>query len=191
MKTIKYLSLFLFISIFSCTQQNTDENDHSQHQSAETEQPSKSKSPASTAMANIGNTHVHIEYHSPRVRNRVIFGGLVAYGEVWVTGAHSATTINFYNDVFIGETRIKEGKYAFFTIPGEEAWTIILNENYDQHLADDYDSSLDVLRLEVKPETLQSNQEELLYEVKQTDENLGIISISWATSKITFNVKAL
>ncbi|WP_315823234.1 DUF2911 domain-containing protein [Paraflavitalea speifideaquila] len=52
-------------------------------------------SPARMAMANIGKSYIRIEYHAPGTKDRVIWGGLVPYGTVWVTGAHSATTINF------------------------------------------------------------------------------------------------
>ena len=31
---------------------------------------------------------IHIDYSSPRMRNRKIFGGLVPYGEVWRVGAN-------------------------------------------------------------------------------------------------------
>ena len=48
------------------------------------------KSLHTAAMANIGDNHVHLDYSSPRVRGRQIFGGLVAYDQVWSTGAHNA-----------------------------------------------------------------------------------------------------
>jgi hypothetical protein len=97
-------------------------------------------------MANIGSVHVHIDYSSPSVRGREIFGGLVAFDEVWVTGAHSATNISFDKDLMIEGKEVKSGKYALFTIPGKESWTVILNSNYDQHLADDYTEEEDVAR---------------------------------------------
>jgi hypothetical protein len=106
-------------------------------------------SPERMTMANIGRAHVHMEYHSPGVKNRVIWGGLVPYDQVWVSGAHSATTIDFSKDVFIMGGTVKAGTYAFFTIPGKQNWTVILNTNYDQHLADEYDQKEDVARYQV------------------------------------------
>ena len=73
--------------------EHQEHQDHTAHDSSTADK--KPKSPAQMAMANVGNSHVHIEYNAPSKRGRVIFGGLVAYDEVWVTGAHSATTINF------------------------------------------------------------------------------------------------
>ena len=53
------------------------------------------KSIKSSAVGVIGKDSVKIIYHSPGVRKRIIWGGLVPYDEVWVTGAHDATTIEF------------------------------------------------------------------------------------------------
>ena len=196
MKKINLLFLVLFAAaLVACSgdkeQKEAEEGHDHDHAATQTASPGKSKSPASQAMTNIGNTHVHIEYHAPSVRGRQIFGGLVAYNEVWVTGAHSATSINFPNDVSLNGNKVPKGKYAFFTIPGESEWTIIINENFEQHLADDYDQKLDVIRFTVKPERLTETREQLLYEVQSTGEKEGIISISWADVKVTFNVKEL
>jgi hypothetical protein len=148
----------------------------------------KPKSPAESTKVTIGNTLVQIDYHSPGVRGRTVFGGLVAYNEVWVTGAHSATTIEFSTDVELNGNRIKKGKYALFTIPGKDEWTLIINEDYNQHLADNYDQNKDVLRLQLMPETLETIQEHLLYEVTPVENNEGTISINWADIKVSFKI---
>ncbi|MFT7149704.1 MAG: hypothetical protein ACI82Q_001564 [Nonlabens sp.] len=190
MKTIKTLSMIVMALIFtSCSgEKKEDATDHSEHTPAATSTAGQSKSPASQAMTNIGGTHVHIEYHAPSVRGRQVFGGLVAYGEVWVTGAHSATSINFPNDVTLNGKKVPKGKYALFTIPGEDEWTVIINKNFEQHLADDYDENVDVARIQVKPETLDEIQEQLRYDITETEEGKGIISIAWADVKISFEV---
>ena len=193
---MKYIYLIILAVIFAAcstsgekqTEQKSDEMDHSAHMAESKEQP-KSKSPMQMAMTNVGKNHVHIEYHSPSKRGRQIFGGLVAYGEVWVTGAHNATSIRFSKDVEIGGVEIPEGKYALFTIPGEDEWTIIINKNWDQHLADEYDKTEDMVRLTTVPEKLEEPIESLTYEVIAEDNNTGTISISWDDVKISFQVK--
>jgi len=152
--------------------------DHSAHQHGEHESPAANPdtikgSPHRSAMANIGPVHVHVEYNSPGVRNRIIWGGLVPMGEVWVTGAHNATSVQFYDEVKIAGKVLPKGKYAFFTIPATSAWTLILNRNWDQHLADEYDAKDDVLRLKVIPDTLATPQERLLYQVVADNEKQG------------------
>ncbi len=162
-----------------------------QHEAATEATPAKKKpaSPKRAAMAMVGSNHIHIDYSSPSVRGRVIWGGLVPYDKVWSTGAHKATSINFPEPVIINGTEIPAGKYGFFTIPGKETWTVILNKNWDMHLADDYDAKEDVLRLEVTPEKLAEIQESLEYQVTPTGDNSAIISVAWEYLKISFEVK--
>lgn len=195
MKKINLLFFtLLLVAFMACSgdkKQKEEAGADHDHAAAQTASPSTSKSPATEAMTNIGGTHVHIAYHAPSTRGRQIFGGLVAYDEVWVTGAHSATAIEFYGDVELNGNKVAKGKYALFTIPGESEWTIIINENYEQHLADDYDQDLDIVRLKASPEKLSEVQEQLLYEVKSTGDKKGVISISWADVKVSFNVKEL
>jgi hypothetical protein len=81
------------------------------------------------------------------VKDRTIWGGLVAYDNVWVAGAHSATKISFSKDVIIGNKTVAKGTYALFAIPGKQEWTLMPNTNFNQHLADDYRQSEDVLRI--------------------------------------------
>ncbi len=186
--TVILVSVILFCSCGTSEKGSTHHDNHG-HSNAIDDGKKKPKSPKQMAMSNIGENHVHIEYSSPGKRGRQIFGGLVAYGEVWVTGAHKATSIQFSKDVEIGDTAIKAGKYALFTIPGEAEWTIIINKNWDQHLADDYSEAEDIVRLKVNPEKLNETVESLTYEVQAIDDNTGIIAISWDDVKVSFKIK--
>ncbi|WP_242928436.1 DUF2911 domain-containing protein [Pontibacter vulgaris] len=136
----------------------------------------------------IGDAHLTINYHSPAVRGRMIWGGLVAYNQVWVTGAHSATSLTTDKDITIGGERMPAGKYALFTIPDENEWSIIINRNWEQHLADDYSEKDDVLRITVKPEEVVQPQERLRYEIVSESNNKGMIVISWDKLKVSIPV---
>ena len=162
---------------------------HTDDSSKETKADKKPKSPRTASMAMIGGNHVHIDYSSPSMRGRKIFGGLVGYGQVWVTGAHKATNITFNNDVIIEATTILKGKYGLFTIPGETQWTIIINKDWDMHLADDYDEANDVVRLVVDVEELESAVEALTFEVTATDDTYGNVTIMWENTSVSFEVK--
>lgn len=144
-------------------------------------------SPKRVAMATIGNTHIHIEYGSPGVKGRMIWGGLVAYNEVWATGAHNATTIEFSTDVTIAGKKVRKGKYAFFTIPGKTEWTILLNTRHQQHLADEYNSAEDVIRLKVKPTRNSKMVQRLTFTIK-TKGNNASINMEWEHIGIALNI---
>lgn len=185
---------FLCACLLAWSCQNNTGHDHAAHQHAEHESPAANTdtikgSPQRSAMANIGPVHVHLEYSSPGVRGRIIWGGLVPFREVWVTGAHNATSIQFYDQVKIAGKVVPKGKYAFFTIPDTSEWTLILNRNWDQHLADEYDAKDDVLRLKVKPDTLSTVQERLLYKVLADNDQQGKIEMYWEKLKISLPVE--
>ncbi len=137
------------------------------------------KSIKCSAVGKIGTASVRINYYSPSVRGRIIWGGVVPLDEVWVTGAHSATNIEISKAFRIGNKTIPAGTYAIFTIPSKTEWTFILNKNYNQHLADDYDAKDDIVRLKVKPIALARPLERLQYFVKNNK-----ISIGWDKVKI-------
>lgn len=145
-------------------------------------------SPERTAMGNIGDCHIHIIYSSPGTKGRVIWGGLVPLDQLWVTGAHNATRINFHADVNINGKKIKKGEYAFFTIPGKERWTLIFNTRVRQHLTDDYNQSEDVIRIKVTPEKLPFPVKRLTYKVKETSKSNGIVSMEWDSLKISLSI---
>ena len=147
-------------------------------------------SPHRTAMNTIAGTHVHIEYSSPGVKDRVIWGGLVAWDKVWVAGAHQATSIRFYKDVLIDGKTIPAGTYAFFAIPGKDKWTLLLNRNYDQHLADDYRESEDIIRLSVEPSKNATTQR-LTYVVESVKEKQGVVNLMWENIKVGLPFKVI
>lgn len=187
----KLTILFLGVSLaFACSPKtestSESEMDHSQHMTPADSTQQKPKSPKTSAMAMVSGNHIHIDYSSPSVRGRQIFGGLVAFGEVWSTGAHMATSIQFEKPVIIGGKEVPEGKYGFFTIPGQTEWTIILNQVWDMHLADDYDMGKDILRIQVIPETLPETIESLVYTVEETSPGIGKISVAWDKTKVSF-----
>lgn len=142
------------------------------------------------AMGTIGNSGITINYYSPAVRGRVIWGGLVPFDNVWVTGAHKATSMEFNQEVVIGGVTVAPGKYALFTIPGKEQWTFIINKNWEQHLADDYDPKDDVVRVMVTPETEEPHQERLRYVVEEEGDEGGEVVVYWEKLEISLPVRS-
>lgn len=123
------------------------------------------------------DTHsLSIAYSSPRVRQRKIWNSLVPFHKVWRTGANEATVFETTRDLIINNQRLPKGKYAVFTIPSEDNWTIIFNREWDQWGAYGYDESKDQLRIEIKPEENYTHQEEMTF--KLTDRS---IEFRWET----------
>jgi hypothetical protein len=138
-----------------------------------------------TTMLSISGCHLHIEYSSPGVRGRTIWGGLVAYDEVWVTGAHNATALTISKPIKMDGKTIPAGTYAIFTIPTKGNWTFILNRNTNQHLADDYKQADDIVRIPVQPQPVSMTQR-LTYTITSASKKTGNLAISW--EKLSVNI---
>lgn len=182
MKKISLITFCLLSAIISFAQ-------HENHQpKVDTNKiAAKPKSPKMVTMEMIGDNHVHIEYGSPSVRGRNIWNGLVAYDQVWSTGAHKATWIDFSKDVMIEGKHLPKGKYGFFTIPNKDKWTVILSKTWDMHLADDYKAENDAIRIIVKPKKNKQLTEALTYEVNAKNKNNGTIKMTWEYLSIVFD----
>ena len=171
----------IFFTSLSVSAQKTDEVCYNPNQVKDTSK----KSIRSRAVAVINGDSIKINYHSPGVRKRVIWGGLVPYNEVWVTGAHNATTLEIAKAFVINGKEIPAGKYALFTIPGKKEWIVIINKNWDQHLASEYDEKDDMVRVKVKPRK-NEHTERLQYFIEATKPNEGTIAVAWEKVRIEF-----
>ena len=146
------------------------------------------KSIKSMAFAVINGDSIKINYHSPGVRKRIIWGGLVPYDEVWVTGAHDATTLEIPKAFVVNGKEIPAGKYAIFTIPGKNEWTVIINKQWKQHLATEYDEKEDVVRIKVKPKK-NVHTERLQYFIVPVKDKDAKIAVAWEKIRIEFSIK--
>jgi hypothetical protein len=191
MRTL-FLLILLSIFTFNCKQEAKAESNEANHENhklttdKEETTPKKVLSPHIETMAMIGDAHIHIDYSSPGVRGRIIFGGLVGYDQVWQAGAHRATWLETNKDLIIDGKTLPAGKYGLFTIPSKDEWKIMLNSNWDQHGKDEYDEKDDVLRFTVKPIISEDITEHLEYKVNKVNESEGSISLAWEKVKIEF-----
>ncbi|MDX1471477.1 MAG: DUF2911 domain-containing protein [Flavobacteriaceae bacterium] len=188
------LSILIVTMAFTgCKDENSQiqESEHIHEMGEPNAETKNSLSPHTSAMAMIGDAHVHIDYSSPGVRNRIIFGGLLAYDEVWQAGAHMATWIETNKDLIIDGKTLPAGKYGLFAIPSRAKWTLIFNTNWNQHGKDEYNPEEDVLRVTVETEFIDEITEHLKYAVEETGEDEGVISLEWEKVKVElpFEVK--
>lgn len=146
-------------------------------------------SPKASISYTIGYTEVRINYSSPAVKERVVWGGLVPYDKIWRGGANEATTVEFSTDVNIEGQTLRAGKYALFFIPGEKEWTVIFNKQADQWGAYKYDESQDAIRLTIEPKLNEGMQERLLYSIHDMKMDMGYIKLSWEKLRLYMRFK--
>ena len=94
-------------------------------------QSDKSKRPSPPATASCaladGKT-ITVDYSSPRVKGRKIFGEHEPYGKVWRAGANEATTFVTTADLKVGGKDVPAGDYTMFAIPNPDSWTLIISK---------------------------------------------------------------
>lgn len=145
----------------------------------------KPASPAATATGKIKDANITIAYSSPSVKDRKIWGDLVAYDKVWRAGANEATTFETDKDITIQGKKLAKGKYSFFLIPkASGTWTAIFNKEAKQWGSYDYKEAQDALRVEVKTKALPTKQETLVYKV-----NSSGFTMDWDKISVPVEIK--
>jgi hypothetical protein len=152
---------------------------------AEANAQEKPLSPKETVEGKIDGVNTEIVYCRPSARGRKMIGGKEPFGQVWRTGANAATTIEFDKPVKIEGKTLAAGKYALFTIPNEDEWTIIFNRDYNQQGAYNYDEKKDVLRVNVKPK-----KTEQFVETFTITPEKDRVSLKWENTEVGFKVKS-
>lgn len=149
-----------------------------------TPQPSTTQ----TMKQNFSTGFVELSYSRPNVKGRKIFGDLVPYGKVWRTGANSATTLNFSEDVSIGGKEIKAGKYGLLTIPGETEWTVIITKDITVTSPAAYKMENDVVRFTAKPMAFPMSEETFTINFDNvTGSSIGVYMI-WDKTIVSFPI---
>lgn len=146
-------------------------------------------SPTQNLKQDFALSSIELSYSRPGVKGRKIFGDLVPYGKVWRTGANSATTVTFGDDVTIGDTKIKAGTYGLLTIPDKNTWTIIISKNTTVTNPADYKQDEDIVRVNAKPYTLPFSEETFTISINNVKDNSCTIGLAWDNQYVGFDVK--
>lgn len=123
---------------------------------------SQRPSPAAHAECKLANgTTINVDYSSPRMKGRKVFGGIVPYGAVWRTGANEATTFVVNANVRVGSLEVPAGTYTLFAIPEDgKAWTLIVSKKTGEWGIPYPGEQFDLGRTEMHVESLASPAEE-------------------------------
>ncbi len=145
-------------------------------------------SPFSHVSQAVGLTDITVDYSSPAVKGRTIWGELVPYDKLWRTGANTATKITFTKDVLVADKPVPAGTYAIFSIPGKGTWTIILNKNAAQGGTAAYKQELDAVRFEVTPQAAPS-RERLTFLFADFTDDTASLQLEWEKLRVTIPIK--
>ncbi|MFC4230832.1 DUF2911 domain-containing protein [Parasediminibacterium paludis] len=136
-------------------------------------------SPTQTIKQNFGLGTVEVNYSRPGVKGRKIFGDVVPFDKVWRTGANGATIINFSDDVIIGGTTVKAGKYGLLSIPGKKDFTIIITKDLTVNQPALYKQENDVVRVTAPVSKLSDPVETLSMQFTNVKNESCELQITW------------
>ena len=129
-------------------------------------------SPAETTTGKIGDANITINYCSPGVKGRKIWGELEPYGKPWRAGANKATEFVTDKDLMVEGHKLPAGKYSIFITPNENGeWNVIFNSETGQwgikrDGSANFDPAKNVLDVKVKPKMGKDLTERLVYDIK-------------------------
>lgn len=141
-------------------------------------------STAQTVKQEFGLSSVELSYSRPNAKGRSIFGDLVPYNAVWRTGANSATTLTFSDEVMIGGKKVPAGKYGLLTIPNTGSWTIILTRQTDVTSPAAYKQDQDVVRVTATPQDMPFDTETFTMQFMNVKANSMDLLILWERTAV-------
>jgi len=150
---------------------------------------SKRPSPPATATGTVNGATLTINYSSPAVKGRKIWGGLVPYDKVWRAGANEATIFETSKNITVEGKALPAGKYSLYAIPGQKEWVIIFNSKTGQWGINEDGSTTevpanDVLRVTVKPQKSAAFNERMKFVVDKNG-----FALEWENLRVPVSVK--
>ena len=151
-------------------------------------------SPKETVSYSSEISNLEVVYSRPYKKDRLIFGSeedgaLVPFGKYWRTGANAATTFETSSDILFNGEALSAGKYALFTFPYEDRWTVALSSESDVFFAiAQPDPKSDVLKTEVPVKTSENLIEQ--FTVEFSKDSLGVnMTLAWEKTIVSIPLK--
>jgi Protein of unknown function (DUF2911) len=132
---------------------------------------------------------ITVDYSSPRMKGRKIFGDLVPYGHVWRAGANEATTFVTTGDVNVGGKVVPAGSYTLFAIPNADNWTLIISKKPGEWGTDYPGESQDLARADMKVAKLPAAAENFTISFDPSSGGATSLRMEWETTRASVEIK--
>ena len=153
-----------------------------QAQALELPQPS----PKARVDQRVGVTDFQLDYSSPAVKGRKIWGALVPFDALWRAGANAPTKLTVSKDFSFGGKPVKAGAYSLLAIPGKATWTVILSSNAGG--TNGYAEKDDAARITIKPTAIPL-RERLAYFFTATTDDAVFLDLEWEKLRVRVPIK--
>lgn len=130
---------------------------------------------------------IKVDYASPRMRGRRIFGDLVPYGEVWRAGANDATTFDINTPVVIDQKLVPAGNYTIFTLPTQSKWTLIISKDTGEWGIPYPGARMDFARLDMQASKLPKAAENFTISFEKAADRCTM-RLDWETTRASVDI---
>jgi len=135
----------------------------------------------------VGITDFSLDYSSPGVKGRKIWGEVVPYDKTWRAGANQPTRLTVSRDFSFGGTAVPAGTYSLFMTPGKAAWSVVLSSELTVS-QEDHDAKKEVAKITVKPIALPAVRERLRYTFDDTQDGKTTLNLEWERVRISIPI---
>jgi hypothetical protein len=142
------------------------------------------QSPPAQASVTVGGKNISVQYSSPSVRGRKIFGdgGILSQDPTypaWRAGANSATTFKTTADLDIGGLAVPKGTYTLYAwVKNPDAWELIISKQTGQWGLS-YTPSMDLGRVKMTMSKPPATVEALKYTLTDKGNNKAELRLEW------------
>lgn len=155
---------------------------------AEAQLKTPAPSPTQSVKQDFGLGSIELSYSRPVMKGRKIFGDLVPFGNVWRTGANSATLVTFSDEVTIGGKKVPAGKYGLLSIPNKDSWTLIISKQLDVTSPAAYKAESDVVRVDVNTMKLEEKTESFTIQFANVKPTSCELHIMWENTAVSLPI---
>jgi hypothetical protein len=144
-------------------------------------------SPRQTAQGLFAQGPILINYGSPAVRGRTVWGGtLVPFDSIWRTGANEATHLATSKTIQIGDMTLAPGMYTLWTQHTRTGTSLIVNRQVGQW-GTVYNPAHDIGRVAMELTNAPAHVEDFTITIRSLGQGRGAFDFAWGDKVATAN----
>lgn len=144
-------------------------------------------SPVCEVNQTVGLTEINISYSRPSKRNRVVFGEVVPYNEMWRLGANKNSMITISEEIYFKQDTLPKGTYALFAKPSEDKWELVFYSEYSNWgTPENWEESKVALTLNADVSPLESSVETMCISIENIGTATASLCITWDQVRVAF-----
>jgi len=143
-------------------------------------------SPKAKVEQRVGLTDFSVDYSSPAVKGRKIWGDLVPYDKPWRAGANASTKLTASRAFTFAGKPVPAGSYGLYAVPGKASWVVALSSDTNAP-GNDYDPAKDVARVTIKPQAIGA-RERLTFLFSDTTDHGSRLDLEWEKVRLAIPI---